>query len=698
MSLSPTVARTPTLRVAVAAPLSCCSPAHRRGAAQQHDPPQTHARRTRYRRRRRPAPHPHRRDRSTQARRPRRTRGRRPPSSTAKVYRDRRAGTLVDALGYAPGVFVQPRFGADEARISIRGSGLQRTFHGRGLVVLQDGSPINLADGASTCRRSNRCPRATSACIAVRTHWSTARRRWAARSISSRPPATMRRPSRCARKAARSTYRRAQVAAAGTSARADGYASLTGMSQDGYRDHAVQETYRLFANAGFASTTRSTARLYFTKVDTRSQLPGNLTFAEFQRDPSLAAPATSRWTSAATSCSNASPGKLAWSPDADDQLDVVAVRRRQAPASSDLPGARTGFARCRRRPALAARVGLGGHAGDADRRRARDQRHRCTTIASSTSAGDRRRAARTRSTSMRATASPIVEQQVGLDARWIAVARRAGPARGAALGRQVRHRRARREFRHDLLRRQPEARRALRSRRPCAGVRERQPQPGAAEFRRTHRRARRHPGRHAGSDDARGRHARAACAHGGWTPRCIARTSTANCSRSTTPTATRAARSMPIARVHQGIELGGARDWTPRWRTSVQLSVQRFPLRRRSGLRRQRARRRAAPASARGTAVVAGRSVPRRARAGMERRDVDRPRQYACRRAGRDRVEPARGRRGRCAWRWFADLRNVFDKRWIASTNVVANAGGLDGRHVLPGDGRGVYAGIELRL
>ena len=36
------------------------------------------------------------------------------------------------------------------------------------------------------------------------------------------------------------------VALAGVSSRADGYASLTGMSQDGFRDHAVQETYRLF--------------------------------------------------------------------------------------------------------------------------------------------------------------------------------------------------------------------------------------------------------------------------------------------------------------------------------------------------------------------------------------------------------------------------------------------------------------------
>ncbi|GIX39905.1 MAG: hypothetical protein KatS3mg128_0954 [Silanimonas sp.] len=62
-------------------------------------------------------------------------------------YRQGRVSTLNDALGFAAGVFVQPRFGAEESRLSIRGSGLQRTFHGRGIVVLQDGIPVNLADG-----------------------------------------------------------------------------------------------------------------------------------------------------------------------------------------------------------------------------------------------------------------------------------------------------------------------------------------------------------------------------------------------------------------------------------------------------------------------------------------------------------------------------------------------------------------------
>src|SRR5690606_24508601 len=65
----------------------------------------------------------------------------------AESYKEGRASNLKDALDFAPGVYVQPRFGADESRISVRGSGIQRTFHGRGLRLLQDGVPLTLADG-----------------------------------------------------------------------------------------------------------------------------------------------------------------------------------------------------------------------------------------------------------------------------------------------------------------------------------------------------------------------------------------------------------------------------------------------------------------------------------------------------------------------------------------------------------------------
>ena len=60
-------------------------------------------------------------------------------------YADRSVVSLRDTLAFSPGVYLQPRYG-QEVRISIRGSGLSRGFHMRGLTLLQDGVPINLAD------------------------------------------------------------------------------------------------------------------------------------------------------------------------------------------------------------------------------------------------------------------------------------------------------------------------------------------------------------------------------------------------------------------------------------------------------------------------------------------------------------------------------------------------------------------------
>lgn len=64
---------------------------------------------------------------------------------TYEDYADRTVVSLRDALAFSPGVYMQPRFG-QEVRISVRGSGLSRSFHMRGLTLLQDGVPINLAD------------------------------------------------------------------------------------------------------------------------------------------------------------------------------------------------------------------------------------------------------------------------------------------------------------------------------------------------------------------------------------------------------------------------------------------------------------------------------------------------------------------------------------------------------------------------
>jgi iron complex outermembrane receptor protein len=63
----------------------------------------------------------------------------------AEDFEDRLAVSLRDGLAFSPGVYTQPRFG-QEVRLSIRGSGLSRGYHMRGLTLLQDGIPINSAD------------------------------------------------------------------------------------------------------------------------------------------------------------------------------------------------------------------------------------------------------------------------------------------------------------------------------------------------------------------------------------------------------------------------------------------------------------------------------------------------------------------------------------------------------------------------
>lgn len=64
-----------------------------------------------------------------------------------EAYARRQALALDDMLRDAPGVYAQRKWGGD-IRISIRGSGIGNANHNRGLLLAQDGVPLNEADGA----------------------------------------------------------------------------------------------------------------------------------------------------------------------------------------------------------------------------------------------------------------------------------------------------------------------------------------------------------------------------------------------------------------------------------------------------------------------------------------------------------------------------------------------------------------------
>ena len=60
-----------------------------------------------------------------------------------------RLSTLKEALRMQPGVIIQEFFGLnDQPRLNIRGSGIQSNPQRRGVYLLQDGIPVNFADGS----------------------------------------------------------------------------------------------------------------------------------------------------------------------------------------------------------------------------------------------------------------------------------------------------------------------------------------------------------------------------------------------------------------------------------------------------------------------------------------------------------------------------------------------------------------------
>lgn len=209
---------------------------------------------------------------------------------TAEEFKIGRASTLKDVLEYAPGVFVQPRFGAEESRLSIRGSGLQRTFHGRGIKLLQDGVPLNLADGGFDFQAVE--PLATRYVEVFRganaLRYGSATLGGAINYVSPTGYDADRVQLRL--EGGSFDYLRAQASSGAVSGNADYYASLSGFSQDGFRAHSRQENQRLFANVGVRLDDDLENRTWLTLVDTYSELPGNLTKAQLNSNPEQANP------------------------------------------------------------------------------------------------------------------------------------------------------------------------------------------------------------------------------------------------------------------------------------------------------------------------------------------------------------------------------------------------------------------------
>lgn len=207
----------------------------------------------------------------------------------AESLKGRYANTLRDVLKDAPGVFVETRYG-QELRVSVRGSGIARGYHLRGIEILQDGVPWNLADGSGDFYEID-----PLALRSVAIYKGGNGLQFGASTLGGAinfvtPTAyTAVAPNVLRLEGGSFGTFRASATESRVVGRWDGLATLTYNTSEGSRDHSRSNDVYLNANLGYRFNDDVETRLYLSVDDTRQQLPGALTLSQALSDPSQAA-------------------------------------------------------------------------------------------------------------------------------------------------------------------------------------------------------------------------------------------------------------------------------------------------------------------------------------------------------------------------------------------------------------------------
>lgn len=199
-------------------------------------------------------------------------------------YADKSVVSLRDALAFSPGVYLQPRFG-QEVRISVRGSGLSRGYHMRGLTLLQDGIPINLADDNGDFQELEPI---------FFDHLEVYRGANALRFGSGTLGGAINGVTPTGRTAG-GIYLRAEggsfdsarglVAAGVAGDQVDAWGAVSADTSDGDREHAKRRSIRFHGNVGMRFSDMVSTRFYASLNRIDQQLPGALTRAEALTTP-----------------------------------------------------------------------------------------------------------------------------------------------------------------------------------------------------------------------------------------------------------------------------------------------------------------------------------------------------------------------------------------------------------------------------
>lgn len=205
-------------------------------------------------------------------------------------YADKSIVSLRDTLAFSPGVYLQPRYG-QEVRISIRGSGLSRGFHMRGLTLLQDGVPINLADDNGDFQELEPI---------FFDHLEVYRGANALRFGSGTLGGAVNGVTPTGRTAEGFYLRgdigsfdsyRGLVSAGVAGDRVDAWGAISADTSDGDRDHVKRRSLRFHGNVGMQFSDVVSSRLYVSFNNIDQEIPGALTRTQALTTPRMASAA-----------------------------------------------------------------------------------------------------------------------------------------------------------------------------------------------------------------------------------------------------------------------------------------------------------------------------------------------------------------------------------------------------------------------
>jgi iron complex outermembrane recepter protein len=202
----------------------------------------------------------------------------------ASEFRSGRAANLRDVLGFVPGVFVQTKYGED-ARLSIRGSGLSRSFHLRGVKLLLDGVPINTSDGSGDFQEIEPLAAQYVEVLKGANALEQGSAYLGGAINMAMTSGLAEKPTIGRFELGSFGYQRAQLATGSSEGSFDWFGTATQIRQEGFREHSDQSNLRFSGNFGWRLSETAETRLYLTWNDVNQEIPGSLTRTAALRSP-----------------------------------------------------------------------------------------------------------------------------------------------------------------------------------------------------------------------------------------------------------------------------------------------------------------------------------------------------------------------------------------------------------------------------